>query len=290
MWPAGGGANEFGHVSGGFFDFDVRHWRPADEVEFVVIGVGAVDGGVFADDDHTVAFVVESWGDGGVGSFTTVVPGEFEGWSRAVLGEFVVYNCPFGEAVAVVSARFGLYGGGSVKIKGHVGHVEDVAAHVSERAGTKIPPSAPGKWVVALAVVAIGPRAKPEVEVEFSGGSSDFGAVHSLLPPSTGAVGPKMNLFDVAERAFFDEGGGLSHGGVGGGLVAHLGGKFFLADSFAEDARFRDGSAERLFTVNVEVVLCGKHGGDIVMVIGGADDHSVHLLAVLLEHIAVVLK
>ena len=73
--------------------------------------------------------------------------------------------------------------------------IDDVAAHVSERAGSKVPPPTPLHRSIGWAVRPLANRPEPKIPVQSRRHGGRIGrARHSLLPEPAGPVGPDVDL------------------------------------------------------------------------------------------------
>src|SRR5690554_632765 len=185
--------------------------------------------------------------------------------------------------------------------------VEQVGAHVAERADTPIDPSAPVEWVINRVVLAEGCGSEEDVPVEIcrlgkaaaQGGGKAF--AHARLVPGhaggelvggsgprdalrpDGAVGPDVDFVNGAKNAGADplDGTPAIVGGVS--LVAHLRDDARSGSGFLKDTRLAYGPRERFLDVDVlsevHCVVCG-HGVEVVR---SGDDDGVDVV-LLVEH------
>ena len=203
----------------------------------------------------------------------------------------------------MAGARVRLRGHGRLEVRGRRFHrrrraelerpergIEDVAPHVAERAGPEVLPRAPLHRVIG------GMDGRNATGPSHRSQSSVFGHRRRVLRPGPDlevgpriaahrAVGPRVDLGHVADRAGVEPLLQQPHRLVGLALVAHLRDDLVLARRLGDGARLVHGVGQRLLAVHV---LAGPHHGHRdrgVRVVRRRDDHAVDAL-LLLEHLA----
>ncbi len=136
-------------------------------------------------------------------------------------------------------------------------------------------------------------RAQPEVPVQvLRNRLTAFRCGHPLRPPGplgrAGTVAPDMNFLDGADRAVVDVFPIEPQAVAGVALVAHLRDDAGLFGNLGHAPRLENRMGHGLFAINVLAHLHGHDRRRRVDVVGGADDHRINVLVLLLEHLAKV--
>ncbi len=163
--------------------------------------------------------------------------------------------------------------------------VEDVTAHVAERAGSELGPVPPPERVQPAVVVAVARRPEPLVPVKSFGHRF---ALRPLLVPAEVARHQAVRLGHVADRAGPDV---LAQPAVALArvpLVAHRRVNLVLPRFGRERARLVDAPRQRLLAEHTLARANGADRGRRVVVVRGGDQHRVDVLRVLVVHRAVV--
>src|SRR5690606_38025990 len=140
-----------GEFDGLFFD--------ADQLEgFARIIARRVELAFFADDQRTgvgdITFhALEQFASG---TFLRVAPMQRERGAPFVLAELVNHVRLARKTIAVVPGGDRLDARWIAEVERHEGHVERVASHIPERTGAEVPPAAPAKRVIVVAVGTLG--------------------------------------------------------------------------------------------------------------------------------------
>src|SRR5207248_1708582 len=89
--------------------------------------------------------------------------------------------------------------------QGPDGVIDDVAAHVAERAGTEVPPAPPAHGGIRGVVRPRAHRTQPEIPVQRTGDRGHLsGPGNPLFPEPAGPVRPDVNLPHLADGASLD--------------------------------------------------------------------------------------
>ena len=131
--------------------------------------------------------------------------------------------------------------------------------------------------------------AQPQVPIERARDGRCLGSGRRKVGLSAiNAAGPGMQFLDLADLAGPED---LTRG-LGAlvvpALVAHLGGHFVLHRRVRQQLRFPSRSGQGLLAIDVLAVLHGEQRNGRVHVIGGGDHHRIDVLALRLEHLAIV--
>src|SRR5579871_4607475 len=177
-----------------------------------------------------------------------------------------------------------------------------MARHVAEGTAAEIVEAAPIGGLVEIAVrvagrIALPARgvgarlgtAQPQVPIQSVRNRSGFGDVFHALRPDR-PVGPGMYFSDAANFPVPDHLGALTRAFVGVSLVTHLGCHAVLGGGFAEHARFPHGPRQGFLYVHVLSALHASHGRYRVHEIRDGHDAGIKVLALLIEHLAVVFE
>ena len=167
--------------------------------------------------------------------------------------------------------------------------VEDVAAHVAERAGAEVEPLPP----VARVVVAVaderplGRDAEPQVPVEPRGHRVVLVGLRVRVAPRLAA--PRVDFLHLPDRAVVDELHDELVLRARVNLNAHLRDELLLGGDFGEPAGLVDRLRQRLLAVDVQAAV---HGAACaigrVHVVRRRDVHRVEVLLLVEQHAVVV--
>ena len=151
-----------------FNNFNLGHFVAIGQVEHFIATIWNKNSVLFANDNAAVASqFVHIRNQASVWFLTTVIPVQFE--RRLILAsasKFVVNNRPARERLFVMSAGFSLNRNRIFEVHRHVHHVKDVAAHISQRTCTEVPPASPHKWVIPLCKRSVRSRTNPKVKIK----------------------------------------------------------------------------------------------------------------------------
>lgn len=166
--------------------------------------------------------------------------------------------------------------------------VECVATDVAETAAAVVPPAAPFLGEVIGRVVARSDGALPNIPVEVfgdGGGLATF-AGRPAKPDGVGhgAIGPAVDILDVADHALLDPFDDESGGFPGVALVAHDGLDAVFSGGFFDGARLPNVMREWLLNEDVFARLHRGHADGEVAVIRRGDKDRVDLVAYFVEH------
>src|SRR5579862_1033105 len=219
-----------------------------------------------------------------------LVPDHLAGRHVAARGELVGDLRPAGVGFRIDRLRLGFHRRRGAEPKRAVGQIRGMAGHIAEGAGAEVPPAAPLEVQVGGVVGALGRRAEPLVPVQVRGHRGGVlgprGDIRRLRPD--GAVGPEVDLLDVADQAGLDDLDRLAQVPAGASLVAHLGGDLVLGRDLGHLPGFVDVVGQGLLRIDAFAQLHGHDAGAGVVIVGDADGDAVDLLGHLVEHLAVV--
>ena len=163
--------------------------------------------------------------------------------------------------------------------------VEDVAAHVADGAVAEIIPAVPLVRMQVVVEVTVRRRADPFVPVQ-AGRNGKFGRARPLA--TVGAIGPAVRLGDFANDTRPNVFAELVIAIFAMALIAHLRRDFGLRRHRPHGAGLANVMADGLLAIDVLAQLHGNHGGQGVMMVWRGDEHGVHSIADLVEHLPVI--
>ena len=168
--------------------------------------------------------------------------------------------------------------------------IEEVAAHVAERAGAEIKHAAPFERGVGVLLVSTRRSdAEPRVPVEMIGdGVVAGGAVLALRPPPGRAVGPEVDRLHLADHAVGHVRGGGAAAGGRLQLDAHLRDDALRLRLLAEFAGFPKRARQGLLAVDVLLSPERAHDDRRVVVVGRRAKDRVEPAEIAGEEFAVV--
>ena len=168
--------------------------------------------------------------------------------------------------------------------------VQAVAADITQRAGAEVPPATPLEWQVRRMIRTRRGRAEPHIPIERVGNGRGVGrSVHALRPvdivdPVEWAIGPDVDLVNLADGSVPDRFAQQAHLLAGLALVAHLRRDLVLARRLRHRAGLIHGVRQRFLAVDMLTAFDGCHGGHRVAVVRRRDDHSVDVRILLVQH------
>ena len=266
------------------------------------------DGSAFFFEFFFAKFDGFRWGE------SAVEPGEPDRRQGTARRELIKDDAGGGIRGTVERTGDSLNSSGITEIEAGHGHVEQVSAHVPNRADAPIDPTAPIEGVIDGVIVDAGTDTKEEIPGESFGdgvvpchrrGESSIdargiplecidrfdcslGTWDTLGPEAYGAIGPNLDFTDFPDGAGlykFDSSFGVVERAT---LVAHLSDELGLILGLGRKfAALIDGPAKGFLNVDMFVEIHGRESDGSVHVVGSGDNDAVDVL-LLFEHLAVV--